>query len=400
MQLQLVDRYVLKRVCWPLAAAVLFAMAALLMERLIRLLDLFANRGGPLNLILKMLGYLVPHYLAIAIPAAFFVGVLYATMRMSTDSELDAFRASGVSLRRLSAPIFALAVIMMIVSVILVGVLQPYTRYAYRALLHIVTETSWNSAIERGTFFTGFGGKTMLIGDIHKGGRELGQIFIQEYDDDGKNVVVTAPTGELASDPQKFTLKLVLRNGVRLLSNLDGTSAQALEFDELEMPLEVLEPEQFRSRGGKESELTVFELWRNYPNKSPELSKREIIGELNYRLVRTLSVLFLPFLAIPIGLSPRRSPRSIRLIIGIAMLVAYYEVIEFGQSMVEEGNASVILALWVPFLLFVVPSVWLFHLAHSKVGQDPLSPVLEPIDRLWASTAEWLTERVRKRRAA
>jgi lipopolysaccharide export system permease protein len=30
----------------------------------------------------------------------------------------------------------------------------------------MVTETSWNSAIERGAFFNGFGGKTILIGDI------------------------------------------------------------------------------------------------------------------------------------------------------------------------------------------------------------------------------------------
>ncbi|HEY1383405.1 MAG TPA: LptF/LptG family permease, partial [Dongiaceae bacterium] len=101
--LSLIDRYILKRVTWPLAAAILIGMAALLLERLIRLLDLFANRGGPLTLILRMLGNLVPHYLSIAIPAAFFVGVLYAVLRMSNDSELDVMRGSGISLRRLAA---------------------------------------------------------------------------------------------------------------------------------------------------------------------------------------------------------------------------------------------------------------------------------------------------------
>ena len=152
MHLQLIDRYVLKRVSWPLAGAILIGMAALLLERLIRLLDLFANRGGPLTLILRMLGNLVPHYLAIAIPAAFFVGILYATLRMSNDSELDVMRASGLSLRRLAAPMMAMAVVLTIASAIILGFLQPYTRYAYRALVYLVTETSWNSAIERGAF--------------------------------------------------------------------------------------------------------------------------------------------------------------------------------------------------------------------------------------------------------
>ena len=64
-----IDLYILKRVALPLAATVGIAMAALLLERLIRLLDLFANRGGPMNIVLKMLANLVPHYLGLALPA-------------------------------------------------------------------------------------------------------------------------------------------------------------------------------------------------------------------------------------------------------------------------------------------------------------------------------------------
>src|SRR5574338_614258 len=126
--LTLIDRYMLKRVTWPLAAAILIGMAALLLERLIRLLDLFANRGGPLTLIMKMLGNLVPHYLAIAMPAAFFVGVLYATLRMSNDSELDVIRGSGVSLMRIAAPIMLMAGVLTIAAALIIGFLQPHTR--------------------------------------------------------------------------------------------------------------------------------------------------------------------------------------------------------------------------------------------------------------------------------
>src|SRR6185369_8706194 len=121
MPFRLIDFYILKRVSMPLLAAVGIAMAALLMERLIRLLDMFANRGSPISIILKMLGNLVPHYLGIALPAALFVGVLYASMRLSNDSELDAMRASGLSLRRLMLPILALAIVLTIVSSYILG---------------------------------------------------------------------------------------------------------------------------------------------------------------------------------------------------------------------------------------------------------------------------------------
>ena len=311
-------------------------------------------------------------------------------MRQSHDSELDAFRASGFSLLRIAAPNIAIGMVLMILSGAIIGSLQPYTRYAYRALAYLVGETSWNAAIERGAFFKGFGGKTMLIGDISKGGRELRQIFIEEVDSEGRNIAITAPTGGLAIDPVDYSLKLELHGGVRIQSSADGINVQALEFETLDLPLEVVAPEPFRNRGDKESELTFQELLTARIDRSSGLTTFDVSAEVNYRAVRILSVVFLPFLAIPLGLSSRRSPRNIRLLIGIVVLVSYFEVVQLGQSLVEEGLAPPLLALWLPFAAFAVPSIWLFREAHRRVGQDPLGPVLERIDDAWL----WLQEKL------
>ncbi|NJM91712.1 MAG: LPS export ABC transporter permease LptF [Rhodospirillaceae bacterium] len=395
-RLSLIDRYMLKRVCWPLAGAIAIGMAALLLERLIRLLDLFANRGGPLTLILKMLGNLVPHYLAIAIPAAFFVGILYATLRLSNDSELDVMRASGLSLRRLAAPMMVMAVLLTVASALILGFLQPYTRYAYRALVYLVTETSWNSAIERGAFFSGFGGKTILIGDIADGGRTLKKIFIQETDDKGNNIALTAQTGELTNDPKTFSLTLILRDGVRVDSKPDGTGGRASTFTESKLPLEVVAPERFRARGEGESELAFFELIRAYLTKDPNIGQDDALAEINYRIVRTLTVLFLPLLAIPMGLTSRRQPTSIRIIVGIAILIVYHQVLNFGKDMAENGRLSSFVALWVPFLIFSLGSMYMFHIANSRQNQDPFAVVFGSIDDGW----RWLKGLFRRRRPA
>jgi lipopolysaccharide export system permease protein len=387
-QLSLIDRYMLKRVCWPLAAAIVIGMAALLLERLIRLLDLFANRGGPLTLILKMLGNLVPHYLAIAIPAAFFVGILFATLRLSNDSELDVMRASGLSLRRLAAPMLVMAVVLTVASAIILGFLQPYTRYAYRALVYLVTETSWNSAIERGAFFSGFGGKTILIGDIADGGRTLKRIFIQETDENGNNIALSAQTGELTNDPATFSLTLILRDGVRVDSKPDGTAGKASTFGESKLPLEVVAPEPFRTER-KESELSMWELVRAHVEEWPGLGRDDVLAELNYRIVRTLTVLFLPLLAIPMGLTSRRQPTSIRIVVGIAILIVYYQALQFGESMAENGRMSSFVGLWVPFLVFALGSVYLFYVANSRLSQDPFAMVFGGIDESW----KWLKVR-------
>ncbi|HVJ35228.1 MAG TPA: LptF/LptG family permease [Terriglobia bacterium] len=404
--MRLIDLYILKRVSWPLVASIAIAMSGLLMERLIRLLDLFANRGGPLSLIMKMLGYLVPHYLAVAIPAAFFVGILYASLRLSSDSELDALRATGMSLGRILVPIASMACVLTVICAILLGFLQPYTRYAYRALVYLITETSWNSAIERGAFFNGFGGKTILIGDIAAGGHQLSQIFIKDSDSKGDDnastesdptdgsgstsnapaaksstthTIITAPTGDLTNDPRDFSVVLKMMNGYRVEISDDGATSRSIKFDESSLPLEAVSPTPFRQRGDKESEMTFVELLKSYRSHAAGLEPDELLAEINYRIVRSLSVLFLPFLALPLGLSSRRSPRNIRLLAGIVFLITYYQVLEFGSNLVQHGKLSSFVALWLPFFLFAAPSLWLFHAANRRVGQDPLAQFFEAV---------------------
>ena len=401
--MRLVDIYILKRVSWPLIASIAIAMSGLLMERLIRLLDLFANRGGPFSLIMKMLGYLVPHYLAVAIPAAFFVGILYASLRLSSDSELDALRATGMSLGRILLPIASMACVLTVICAILLGFLQPYTRYAYRALVYLITETSWNSAIERGAFFNGFGGKTILIGDIAAGGHQLSQIFIKEADDkagsdnaDANNAsqpnppvtqpksttthtIITAQTGDLTNDPHDFSVVLKMTNGYRVEINDDGSTSRSIKFDQSDLPLEAVSPTPFRQRGDKESEMTFVELLKSYHGHKSSDVPDELLAEINYRVVRSLSVLFLPFLALPLGLSSRRSPRNIRLLAGIIFLITYFQVLEFGDNLVQHGKLSSFIALWLPFVLFACPSLWLFHAANRRVGQDPLAQFFEAV---------------------
>ncbi len=396
--MRLIDGYILRRVSMPLLSAVGIALAALLMQRLIHLIDLFANRGSPFSIILQMLGNLVPFYLAIALPAALFIGVLYAGSRLSSDSELDAMRASGISLTRLLVPVLGLAIVLMVVSSYLLGFLEPYTRFGYRALVHLVTETQWNSAIERGAFFTGFGGKTILISDISKGGHQLEKIYVKEENGNGGNVVLTAERGDLVKR-EDLSMALVLHNGIRMETSSTGDAAHAMTFEQLELPLESISPEPFRERGEKESELTFPELIAAYRNTPNYLDMKDIKSEINERLTRTVSILFLPFLAFPIGISSRRTSKNMRMIVGVLFLIVYYEVLQFGAAMVERGKLGPALALWLPCILFAAASLWLFWLADRRPGQDPLANLFEGINSGMEALRRLLPRR-RNRQAA
>jgi lipopolysaccharide export system permease protein len=389
-----IDRYLLARVCWPLLGAVAIALAALLLERLIRLLDLLANKGGPLGLIVEMLGNLVPHYLELALPVALFIGTLYAAMRFSHDNELDAMRSAGLSLGRLIRPIMIVTVGLALFCFYILGYLEPYTRYGYRALLYLVTETAWDTALERGSFFTGFDGKTILIGNISNGGKLLSRIFVDEGGGGTNQITITARQGSLQRDPENYTLHLLLRDGVRLETSTTYDHSPA-HFDELDIPLFTHTPEPFRERGGRETELDYGELLKAYRDHDPLISRKALKAELHGRITRALSVLFLPLLAAPIGISSRRTARSLRVLVGLVLLIGYYQLLGFGENLVVDGRTNAFVAIWLPFAILALGSSWLFFLTSSRPGQDSFGILFDTLDRVVRKIRRWLFRETR-----
>jgi lipopolysaccharide export system permease protein len=372
------DRYILAKTLWPLFACIAIALVAMLLERMLRLLDLVVNRGGPFYLILKMLANLIPHYLGLAIPAAFFVGILLAVMRLSSDSELDAIHTMGVGLHRLLASLMGLAVVLMVITGIIISVLQPYTRYAYRALVYTVTNTAWNAALERGTFFTGLGNLTVMIDDITDGGRKLIGIFIHQVETDGSTKTITAKEGRLYRTQTDFRLVLRLNMGASVESDADGGKPIVITFDQFDLPLDLANgPIRFNERGERASELTLFELWGFLGAPPPGVTGDKIEAEFHSRLVRIVSLLALPLVAIPLGIVSRRARRSVGVVAGLILLILFHYILRFGEGLVETGKLSPLLGLWLPCALFAAIGLWAFQTTSKRPGYNPVTAALD-----------------------
>jgi lipopolysaccharide export system permease protein len=374
-----IDRYVLQKTLGPLFACIAIALVAMLLERMLRLLDFMVNKGGPFYLVLKMLANLIPHYLGLAIPVAFFVGVLLAVMRLSGDSELDAIHSMGVGLRRLLLPLVGLAVVLLIATALIIGLLQPYTRYAYRALVYTVTQTLWNSSLEQGSFFQGPDDLAITVEDIGDGGRRLSGVFIHQLQEDGGTTTITAESGQIYRSRSEFRLILRLSAGDWIQSDADGAHSTVLTFERLDLPLDLaLGPvKTVRPRGEVPRELTLPELWRVRDDPPNGLTHERIVAELNTRLVRITSLLFLPLLAIPLGIVSRRARRSVGVVVGIALLFFFHNVLRVGESLVEDGVLPPGLGLWLPAALFAGLAALAFHATSKRPGYNPVTAALD-----------------------
>lgn len=391
------DRYILKLVLRPMCATIFVTLLALLAERALSVIELVIGWRGSLFVVFEMLGYLIPHYMGLALPAAFFLGILFAFSRLAKESELDAMSAGGFGLAKMARPLLALALITTLLHLALVSYLQPYSRYAYRAAVHAVTNVSFQTLLQPGRFVS-LAGNTYFVDGISEDSRDFERLFLFSSDPEKGNAVVTAQSGRLVSDGPMEPLRLELQDGVQQL--LPAEKPEDTAADERKLPsaltvrfrnfvtdLSGRTPEAFRPRGDDERELTIPELWSMRGQDHGSIEAHEIDAELSGRLVRSLSIMALPLLALPLSLGRRRAQMSYGFAIGIVVLVAYNQLVKTGESLVDDGVLGALPGLWAPFLGFVLGSSLMFWRAASTVPRPLQLRFVESgvsrLERLW-----------------
>lgn len=401
--MRLTDRYIVAQMIRPLLATMAVALLVLVVERMLRILDLVLGWRGGLRLVVEMIAFLVPHYLVVALPLAFFLAVCLTFARMSRDSELDAWFSSGLGLIRLARPVLASGVVLTALSALTVGYLQPYARYAYEEAIHGLTSASLYSLLREGTFVT-LGDSTFLADRIVEPGRRFEGVFVYDREGETGSSVTTAQRAEVVPPARLDRMMFRLDEGLRQSvpdplperAGAGGTpDAVTMRFGHYEAVLERRDEDDFRPRGEHERELTLVELLRSRPDRlPPEVEPDEVRSELHARLSRIATMLVLPLLAIPLSLGRRRATRSYGLAIGLAILVTYNQILNFGESLVENGLPPWI-GIWLPFAALLALSLALFWQAAFQVPgdrpQQRLGRLLEPV---------WLALARRWRRAA
>ena len=83
--LRLIDRYMLKLVAWPMVGCLGVTVVALLLERVLRLLDALSQSSARFGYVTELAANLVPHYLGLALPVAFFVALFIVISRFSSS---------------------------------------------------------------------------------------------------------------------------------------------------------------------------------------------------------------------------------------------------------------------------------------------------------------------------
>ena len=378
-RLHAIDLYHLRLMLRPMGLALGVTLGALLAERMLRLFDLIVNQGAALMPVLTIAVSLTPHYLGLALPAAFCVGLMSTLIDMSRNNELDALESAGWSLRRIGASFVVAGVILALLSVLLFGFAQPYGRYAYRAAIHAIVTAGWSGHVEQGVFLEVDDDLVLSATEVDTSGRLLTGVFILQREADGETAT-TARRGVVVPNRLSGAIQLRLEDGVSLTP--DGP----LAFDTLLLARDLsARGEPFRPRGDSR-ELTLIELAQGTPDQLAPADRLELKAEFHARVVRSVSLIGIALAAIPLGVVGKRAPAWPRIVMALVLLTTYHHVLLFAQTLGANGTVDPALALWTACAAFMGFSLWLYAGTASQGGRSPARHLLRRIEALRAGT--------------
>jgi lipopolysaccharide export system permease protein len=382
----------------PLLASLFIAAMLLVLDRMRRLLTFVTTEGGPVSVVWRMLANLLPEYLGLGIPIGLMLGILLAFRKLAISSELDIFRAVGLSYTRLLRVPYLYALALAIPNLLIVGYIQPHTKYAYERLIFELRSGALGASIKVGEFTNLDDQFTIRIEKSEDEGRKLSGIFVRMQDKKGQSLTATATRGQFLATDDPDTIILRLSEGVLVHDDPSFKQPRILSFSGHDLPIDLPKMESFRTRGKDEEEASLAELFKQgLADKTPPVKRAAAWANFNYRIVEVAMMFLLPLAAVAFAIPPKRSTSALGVFLSIVFIVTYHKINQYAQSVGSLGKIDPFLSLWGPFALAAALIGWMYYQTAYVPGGQPIGAVERWFARGWKAVLT-LIKRVNRKR--
>jgi lipopolysaccharide export system permease protein len=305
-----------------------------------RLDDLVAVGAGP-AMLLRVSAIILPSYLTYAVSTALLFAVLAVLIRLSTDGEIVAMRAAGISPYRLLPPILLLALTTSAAAAYVAFELEPRSHYEMRALLRSALSSA--SLLEPGRVRNVSDGRTIYVDAIGDESCPYRGIFLSDFTNPARPYYIAASCASASTSKDTAGLVLDLRDGTMHLATADDESYRKADFTrgslELDLSTILFQPKRLKQH-------TLRELFE--PDVRARLGESAVGGEIQRRLALPCASLVLALLAVPLGIRPLRTGRSAGIIGALAVTALYWCTFTAGLAASEAGWLPAWIAVWTP----------------------------------------------------
>ncbi len=355
--------YLLKELFPAFALGLVGFTCVLLTGRILQLTDLFVNKGFPLINILAFLYYLLPSFLVLTIPMATLLAVLLTFNRLSSDNEITAMKASGVSLYQLTPPVLCLSAFALILTVLLSLYVLPRANYSSRTLLYEVASTRAHAGVKERVFNDEFEGLVLYVERVVPKTLGWENVFISDARSTSETYSIISKEGEVLSDPASLTVTLRLRNGAIHKLGKEADAYQKIDFSTYDLRLDLKTGMKTKQSDEKHpADMSLRELGRTIQAlRSKNADARPQMVKVHEKFSIPFACLVFGIIAVPLGVQSRtsRSGKSMGLAWSLGVLLLYYLLTNAGTSLAERGIIVLEAGMWAANAVFLALGVYL-----------------------------------------
>jgi lipopolysaccharide export system permease protein len=211
---RILSRYILQQHLPPLGFALAALTCAMLVNQVAKQFGNLVGKGLPWSVIFEVFLLAIPFIVAMTLPMAVLVAVLYAFSHLAADNEITAMKASGISVGRLLAPVLGGAGLVGAVALAWNDQLLPRSNHLLRTLLVDIQRKKPTFQLKEQVINEVVAGQFFLrAARIDPASNRLKDVTIYDLEDPERRRIITADSGSMAYTPGGRDLYLTLLDG-------------------------------------------------------------------------------------------------------------------------------------------------------------------------------------------
>ncbi|MBQ4077145.1 MAG: LptF/LptG family permease [Mailhella sp.] len=341
---------------------------------------------------LKLFGYLSPFFLLIICPIACMLAVFLTFLRMSTDRELVALKAGGVSLcQMLPAPLF-FSLLCTCFGFFISMHLQAWGMGNFRTEVLSIASSSARIVVQPGVFNKDIPNMVMFARKADPLNGTMADVMVEDRRSEKNRMTILAPEGAIDADYESGEIVFLLRDGRSYTENDGAMTVMGFKEYAVRFSLDSL----FKGVDlgpVKPKEYTWERLYDSKNQKKLAKGKsrlaRKIEVERHKRFVFPIACMVLCIFVIPIATSFQGLKQQTGVLLALLLFLSYYSFLMLGISLGESGDLDPKIGLWVPNAVFLLLGLYGMRLADQER--------MPHFTELWAS---WKARRKNKEASA
>jgi len=371
------DRYLGRQVGSATLIGVALLSGVMVLGNVYKKLDqLLGNTELPLSVIAEFVTLVIPFSLIFTIPWAFLTGILLVFGRLSADNELISLRMTGMSMWRICAPVFVLAVALSSVCFWVNVSLAPAAKDRMKRLFYEVAVQNPETLFQEGQVLERVPGYRIYTGKRDE--KTLTDLHIIKLEN-GANAAsyIRAKSGQIETVAGKldFTMRLkdVTIEHVPAAESDAAAVPKPLSLAEfpIEFPLSSMQKDAVRVNASMKSTSALAEEVRSWKDTFTgealtPVTRSLSLTELNKRYSFSLACFTFALVGIPLGVTAQRRETSSGFALSLATATAYLIFIILADTLNDKPAAMPHLIMWVPNVIFLSMGGWLFYKLSRK----------------------------------